>query len=127
MTIATQTSKTSFAGNGVTTSFPLPFPFQHEADIKAVLRREGADIPLSHGTHYALAGAGNAAGGTLFMLAPPATGETLVIWRAPAIVQEVDYVENASFPAETHEAALDLLTMICQSLQEQIDRACSTQ
>jgi len=38
-------------------------------------------------------------------------------------VQEVDYVENSAFPAETHEAALDLLTMICQSLQEQIGRA----
>jgi hypothetical protein len=32
-------------------------------------------------------------------------------------------VENAAFPAETHEAALDLLTMIAQDLQEQLDRA----
>ena len=32
-------------------------------------------------------------------------------------------MENAAFPAETHEAALDLLTMIAQDLQEQIDRA----
>lgn len=123
MTIATQTSKAAFAGNGVTTVFPLPFPFQREADIKAVLRRDGADTALAQGTHYTLSGAGTAAGGELTMLAAPATGETLVVWRAPAIVQEVDYVENAAFPAETHEAALDLLTMICQSLQEQIDRA----
>jgi hypothetical protein len=35
----------------------------------------------------------------------------------------VDYVENAAFPAETHEAALDLLTMICQALDEKIGRA----
>lgn len=123
MTLSTQTSKTSFLGNGVTTSFPLPFPFLREADIKALLRAEGADTPLLSGTHYALAGAGQASGGTLTMLTPPAPGQTLVIWRAPALVQEVDYVENSAFPAETHEAALDLLTMICQSLQEQVDRA----
>jgi len=123
MTLSTQTSKTSFAGNGVSASFPLPFPFLREADIKALLRAGGTDTPLLSGTHYTLEGAGQASGGTLTMLAPPATGQTLVIWRAPALVQEVDYVENSAFPAETHEAALDLLTMICQSLQEQVDRA----
>jgi hypothetical protein len=123
MTISTQTSKAAFSGNGVSAVFPLPFPFRREADIRAVLRRGGAETPLTQGEHYALSGAGAASGGSLTMLTPPATGETLVAWRAPALVQEVDYVENAAFPAETHEAALDHLTMICQCLQEQLDRA----
>jgi hypothetical protein len=123
MTLSTQLSKTSFAGNGVTTAFPLPFPFLREADIRVLLSRDGAETPLTLGTHYTLSGAGSAEGGGLTLLTPPATGQTLVVWRAPAIVQEVDYVENSAFPAETHEAALDLLTMICQSLQEQVDRA----
>jgi hypothetical protein len=123
MTLSTQLSKTSFAGNGVTTAFPLPFPFLREADIRVLISQDGAETPLTLGTHYTLSGAGSAEGGGLTLLAPPATGQTLVVWRAPAIVQEVDYVENSAFPAETHEAALDLLTMICQSLQEQVDRA----
>ncbi|GAB6127098.1 hypothetical protein [Humidesulfovibrio idahonensis] len=123
MTLSTQMSKASFLGNGVSTAFPLPFPFLREADIKALVSHDGAATPLVLGTHYTLSGAGSAAGGHLTMLAPPATGQTLVVYRAPAIVQEVDYVENSAFPAETHEGALDLLTMICQSLQEQIDRA----
>jgi len=123
MTLSTQTTKASFTGNGVSTVFPLPFPFLREADIKVLLRRDGAETALYSGTHYTLAGAGSAAGGSLTMGTPPATGQTLVVYRAPAIVQEVDYVENSAFPAETHEAALDLLTMICQSLQEQIGRA----
>jgi hypothetical protein len=123
MTLSTQLSKISFAGNGVTSAFPLPFPFVHDADINALMVSGGAETSLALGTHYTLSGAGASAGGQLTMLAPPATGQTLVIWRAPAIVQEVDYVENSAFPAETHEGALDLLTMICQSLQEQIDRA----
>ena len=123
MTLSTQTSKAAFTGNGVTTVFPLPFPFQREADVKALLRLEGVETPLFPGTHYSLSGAGSPSGGSLTLLVPPATGATLVAYRAPAIVQEVDYVENSAFPAETHEAALDLLTMICQSLQEQVDRA----
>lgn len=123
MTISSQTSKTAFCGNGVSTAFPLPFPYLREADIKALLRHEGFETPLELGTHYALSGAGSAQGGALVMNQPPATGQTLVVYRAPAIVQEVDYVENSAFPAETHEAALDLLTMICQSLQEQLGRA----
>ncbi len=123
MTIATQTSKAAFSGNGVSAVFPLPFPFLRNADIKVLLLHDGYETPLEQGTHYALSGAGSAAGGSLTLQVPPATGQTLVAYRAPDIVQEVDYVENSAFPAETHEAALDLLTMICQSLQEQIDRA----
>ncbi len=123
MTLSTQTSKASFSGNGVTTVFPLPFPFARDADIRALLLEGGVETELALGTHYTIEGAGGSSGGSLTMLAPPATGRTLVIWRAPAIVQEVDYVENSAFPAETHEAALDLLTMICQSLQEQLGRA----
>jgi microcystin-dependent protein len=123
MTLSTQTSKAAFSGNGVSTVFPLPFPFLRDADIKALLRQDGFETPLAPGQHYTLTGAGSASGGSLVMRNPPATGQTLVAWRAPAIVQEVDYVENSVFPAETHEAALDLLTMICQSLQEQLGRA----
>ncbi len=123
MTIATRTSKAAFSGNGVTTDFPLPFPFRRDADIKAVLREGGAETPLQPGSHFVLVGAGSSEGGQLTMAAAPAQGQTLVVWRAPDIVQEVDYVENAAFPAETHEGALDLLTMVCQSLQEQMDRA----
>ncbi|MHC1700050.1 MAG: hypothetical protein AB9900_03595 [Humidesulfovibrio sp.] len=123
MTLSTQTSKTSYTGNGATSVFPVPFPFVRGEDIKALLRQDGPDTPLLPGTHYSLEGAGSPSGGSLTMHEPPATGTTLVLYRAPAIVQEVDYVENAAFPAETHEAALDLLTMICQALDEKIGRA----
>lgn len=123
MTLSTQTSKASYAGNGVTRAFPVGFPFIREADIAALLVQDGVEIPLLQGSHYELTGAGDPAGGTLTMHTPPATGQTLVIRRDPAIVQELDYVENSAFPAASHEAALDLLTMICQALDEKIGRA----
>jgi hypothetical protein len=123
MTLSTQISKTSYTGNGATTVFPVPFPFMRADDIKVLLRRDGTETPLLSGTHFSVTGEGNPSGGSLTLAEPPATGTTLVLYRAPAIVQEVDYVENAAFPAETHEAALDLLTMICQALDEKIGRA----
>jgi len=123
MTISSQSSKATYSGNGVTNVFPVSFPFQRNEDIFALLSAGGFETPLSQGTHYQLIGAGGASGGAISLSTAPATGQTLVLWRDPAIVQEVDYVENSAFPAETHESALDLLTMICQALRERLDRA----
>lgn len=123
MTLSTQNSKASYAGNGVTRTFPVSFPFIRDADIAALLSQDGLETALQQGTHYALSGAGGPGGGSLTMHNPPATGQTLVIRRDPAIVQELDYVENSAFPAASHEGALDLLTMICQALDEKVRRA----
>ena len=124
MTIASTTSKVSYNGSGTVGPFPVTFKFIKNADIVATKRSSlGVETVLALTTGYTLTGAGDAAGGALTLTVALAVGESLVIARAPGIVQEVDYVENSAFPAETHEGALDLLTMICQSLQEQVDRA----
>lgn len=47
----------------------------------------------------------------------------IIVLRDVAITQEVDYVEGDPFPAETHEGALDKLTLIATQLQEQSDRS----
>lgn len=124
MTIASTTSKVSYNGSGSVGPFPVTFKFIKNADIVATKRSSlGVETVLSLTTHYTLAGAGEASGGALTLVTALAVGESLVIARVPGIVQEVDYVENSAFPAETHEGALDLLTTICQSLQEQVDRS----
>ncbi len=124
MTIASQISTASFAGNGVTVSFPLPFRFLAAADVAVVLRgADGTETLLGENTDYTLSGAGAASGGACLLASPPLAGQTLVLTRAPRIVQETDYQENDAFPAESHEAALDLLTMVCQALDERLGRA----
>jgi hypothetical protein len=52
-----------------------------------------------------------------------AAGYKVVILRGTPITQVVDYVEGDPFPAETHESALDKLTIIATQLQEQLDRS----
>ncbi|WP_018125858.1 hypothetical protein [Desulfovibrio oxyclinae] len=126
MTVSSTTSRASYAGNGSTRDFAVPFLFIAAADVQAVLRYpDGSEAILLRGTHYSLEGEGNPYGGTLRTSTAPLAGETLVIRRNPAILQEVDYMENGPFPAETHERALDRLTMICQSLSERLDRSVS--
>lgn len=124
MTIASTDSKISYAGNGSTTVFAVPFYFLANGDLRVVLVDAlGAETEQTYTTHYTLTGAGDPNGGSLTMVTAPASGKTLVILREPEIVQETQYVENDDFPASAHEKALDLLTMICQSLKEQIDRS----
>lgn len=126
MTVSSTTSRCAYVGNGSTRGFAVPFLFIADGDVQAVLRlADETERVLEKGSDYTLQGAGDAYGGTLTMSVAPSTEETLVIRRNPAIVQEVDYMENGPFPAETHERALDRLTMICQALSERLDRSVS--
>ncbi|MFH1914425.1 MAG: phage tail fiber protein [Pseudomonadota bacterium] len=122
MTVSSIESKTLYAGNGSTASFAIPFMFLRDDDIELVLSTARGDNALVISTDYTVSGAGDHTGGQCFLTVPPGQGEVLVIRRNPTMVQEVDYVENDAFPAATHEAALDKLTMICQALAERLDR-----
>ena len=126
MTISSTKSTDSFEGNGSTTEFQMDFMFIRNEDIEVVLKDEAGTEHLQvSGTDYQLMGAGEQSGGTCRMAVPPASGQSLHIRRNPAVVQETDYPENDAFPAASHEAALDYLTMICQALSERLDRTIS--
>jgi hypothetical protein len=119
MTVATTTSRVEYAGNGSTTAFSVPFYFLANADLKVY--QGGVLKTLT--THYNVSGAGNPAGGTVTFVAAPTTGQAVVIFRDPALTQNVDYVPNDPFPATSHEQALDRLTMIAQRNRDLIGRA----
>ena len=124
MTVTSSTAKVSYAGNGSTTVFAVSFVFLANSHVQVVLRDSaGTETVWVEATQYTLEGEGEAAGGTLTVLTDPddytpASGETLVIRRVVPQTQETDYGENDNFPAETHEAALDKLTMMAQQLDE---------
>lgn len=125
MTIATTTNRVSYAGNGSTTVFSFPYYFLQNADL-VVLKRDnttGVETTQVITTNYTITGAGLPAGGSVTMLSAPASGETLIIYRDPAKVQDLDLVENDPMPAEEIEERFDKLTMIVQRLQDQLDRS----
>lgn len=119
MTVSTTVSRVEYTGNGSTTAFSVPFYFLANGDLKVFQ----AGVLKTITTHYTVAGAGNPAGGTVTFLTAPANGVSVVIFRDPALTQETDYPPNDPFPAESHERALDRLTMIAQRLKDRMDRA----
>jgi hypothetical protein len=124
MTISTTDSRISYNGNGVTTFFSFPYRFLANGDLVVVeVSSAGVETVKTLTTHYTIAGAGDDAGGSVTMLTAPASGTRLIIYRDTDIVQETDYISGDPFPAETHERALDRLTMIAQEIGSDADRA----
>ena len=115
MTVSSTTGRVSYSGNGSTTAFAVNFYFLANDHLKVISRSStGVETVLTLNTNYTVAGAGNQAGGTVTTTTAPAAGTTLVITRNVPLSQDVDYQPNDPFPAESHERALDKLTMIAQ-------------
>lgn len=125
MTLATTNSRVSYNGNGVTTAFSFPYRFLQDSDLTVILVTVATGVETTQmlTTNYTVTGAGDDAGGTVTMLVAPASGTRLVIERIVPVTQEMDYIEGDNFPASSHEAALDKLTMIAQQNQSLLDRA----
>lgn len=125
MTLTTTTSRYSYAGNGVTTVFSFPAYFLASGDLVVILKNDstGVETVKVLTTHYTVAGAGVQAGGSVTMLTPPATGETLTIYRDPAATQGLDLVENDSSPAESNEMAFDRAMMVLQRVKDLASRS----
>ena len=119
MTVSSTTSRNEYNGNGVTDTFAYTFRILNQAHIAVYVD----DVLQTISTDYTISGVGVDGGGSVEFTSPPVTGTANVIFiRSVPLTQETDYVENDPFPAESHETALDKLTMIVQQQQEQIDR-----
>lgn len=125
MTITTTANRYSYGGNDVTTNFAYSSKFLANADLVVVLIDTlGVETRKTLTTHYTLTGAGDASGGTVTMITPPATGETLVIYGDPSITQSVDLVAYDNLAPDAQiETPLDRLTVITQRLNSRADRA----
>jgi hypothetical protein len=114
MTIEKTGSRAQYTGNGATVAFSFPFRFIAETDLQVFLTVGGVDTLQTLTTHYTVSNTGTEDGGTVAFLTAPATGARVTINRSVPITQETDYTANDPFPADTHEAALDKLTLAVQ-------------
>lgn len=125
MTVSNQvTPRIQYTGNGATTDFAVPFVYSFESDVVVVLTDTlGQDVVQNVNTDYTITGGGvPPAVGDVTMVTAPASGEYLTIYRETSKTQEVDYIPYDSFPAESHEGALDRLTLITQEIDELLSR-----
>lgn len=123
MTVSTTTAKSGpYSGSGTTGPFTVGFRFLENSHILVVKNVAGVETNLVLDTDYTVTGAG-ASSGSVTLATALSTGQTLTIVRNVPTTQETDYVAGDSFPAESHERALDQLTMIAQQLKEEVDRS----
>ncbi|EPR42733.1 hypothetical protein dsx2_2650 [Desulfovibrio sp. X2] len=126
MTIATTLSREQYAGNGLTTAWPVPFTFYDAADIIVVVSDSDGSNPLTLelGTDYSVSGGDGQNGAVLYPVSGPplASGKLLTLYRDLVLVQDLDLVNLDGFDADLVERQFDRSRMIDQQLQEQIDR-----
>ena len=126
MTVSSTTVKNSYSGNGSTTQFAYGYKIFADTDLIVIIRSAaGTETVKTLTTHYTVAGAGDASGGSITFTSgnTPASGETVVIIREVPQTQAIDYIANDPFPAESHEEGLDRATMTTQQVQEELNRS----
>jgi hypothetical protein len=133
MTITSTQNRVSYDGDGElgvpgVTAFSVPFRFLAPTDLVVLVRVDATGVSTTKtlDSDYSVAGEGAATGGTVTFLiedGEPQTGETLIIYGNPAMTQLVDYISGGTFPAESHEEALDRVTLQGTRTREIAERA----
>jgi len=130
MTVTSTVNRNDYTGNGVTVDFPVTFRFLENSHLRVlrtvIATNATTELVLdSLGPDgFSVEGAGQPSGGMVTVVTPPANNtERLSILRNVPITQEIDYIANDPFPAESHERGLDKLTMIVGQQGEVVDRA----
>lgn len=123
MTVESQTSWVQYNTNATTGPWSVPFYFLEDSHLAVTYTNAaGVDTALVLDAGFTVTGAGDSNGGSVTTDTAYASGGTITIRRSVPATQEVDYVDTDPFPAETHETALDKLTMLVQQQDAALDQ-----
>jgi len=113
MTIPVQIPRNTYTADGVQDTFPFTYRILENSDVivtvDGVLQVEATDYNIQNLTEL---------GGDAVFVTPPINLAIIVLLRQTDLDQTTDYVAGDPFAAETHELALDKLTMVVQELKE---------
>lgn len=129
MTVNVTTNKNTYTGDGSTTAYSVTFPILDKSHLSVVITDADGENAVTKilDTDYTVSGTGNTVSltdytsSTITFSVAPTSGYIINITRDVPFTQETDYQEGDNFPAETHERALDKLTMITQQLSQTIE------
>ena len=130
MTVASTTAKAGpYSGNDVTVDFDWAFKTQAAADIRVVstVTTDGVQIDTDQviTTDYTVsmnADQDASPGGTVTMVAAPATGETITILRDVSATQGASLPNQGGWYPKVVENALDKQAMLVQQINEELTR-----
>ena len=116
MTVQTNNNSISYVGNGSTTHFDYDYLILNASHLKVYF----GDVLQTSG--YVVSGVSSQTGGTVAFAVAPPNGTNITLIRDVPFLQLTDYQPYDAFPAESHERALDLLTMMTQQLKDELGR-----
>lgn len=124
MTVVDKSGRTDVDGNGVTTTFAVGFKFTDDDSLLVYKTDTLTDTYTVQviNTDYTITGAGTDSAQVVFVTAPLFTDRLSFVINEP-FTQATVYTPADKFPASSHEAALDKLTLIAQQLRESSNRA----
>ena len=111
MTLNVEVPVISYKGDGVKVLYTFDFSLTEEEDVYVRIN----NVLVTEFSEYTVQNVTTTGGEILFAEAP-ADGTIIVISRDTDKSQQVDYIQYAAFPAETHEAELDKIVRILQEL-----------
>ena len=116
MTISSTATRAEYLGNAVTTAFSAPFAYLSTGEVKVYL--DG----VLQSTGYTVSAA-PASSGTVTFSSAPGTGVKVVVTRATAKTQNIDYVANDAFAADVTEGGFDRAMLAAQDNAAAIGRS----
>jgi len=116
MTVSSTATRAEYLGNAVTTAFSAPFAYLSTGEVKVYL--DG----VLQSTGYTVSAAPAASGAVTFSSAPGA-GVKVVVTRATAKTQNIDYVANDAFAADVTEGGFDRAMLAVQDNAAAIGRS----
>lgn len=132
MTLAAETNRNDYVGNGSTNTYSYSFRIFEDSDLTVTVRdTNNAETTLTLTTDYTVTGAGSASGTIVLVSSGQAwltggnltTNYSLTIRRIRPLTQTTDIRNLGDFYPEVHEDAFDHQTMLNQQQQDEIDRA----
>lgn len=124
MTVDSETLRSNYTGNGVTTTFAYNFKILSSSDLKVIKRLIAApntETTLILNTDYTVAGVGDDTGSITLVNGAISSAYTLHLLINPEITQDASFRDQARFSASTNEDALDGLLNVSKRLKRGVD------
>lgn len=125
MTVQAGVLRSDYIGNGSTRDFAIGYQILDRTHIDVYLT-DPTDLynPVKQvlDTDYTVPGDLDSGAGWVNFTVAPTKGFYISIIRSVPLNQLTDYEQYGDFPAESHERALDKLTMITQQQAEELNR-----
>lgn len=125
MSLSTTSVRVTFTGAGASGPFAIPYGMTKTSQLQVTKKVDATGVPTTfvEGVDYtvALTDPNNLpTTADVTTTANVESGETLIVDRFVDLTQLTVYPRGGTFPAKSHENALDLLTMMAQQLANQV-------